>query len=82
MRLSLKFLGYFLRENENTAKQTQLYDDNFSPSWKEIARSLGLQMFTGIPGRQNWFNETSSEPSICAVIYFLKNLGYLLYVKS
>lgn len=53
MRLSHKFLGYFLRENENTAEQTQLYDDNFSPSWKEIARSLGLQMFTGIPGKQN-----------------------------
>ena len=53
MRLSHKFLGYFLTENENTAKQTQLYNDNFSPSWKEIARSLGLQMFTGIPGRQN-----------------------------
>ena len=47
MRHSHKFLGFFLRENENTAKQTQLYDDNFSPSWKEIARSLGLQMFTG-----------------------------------
>ena len=52
-RLSHKFLGYFLRENENTAKQTQLYDDKFSPSRKEIARSLGLQIFTGIHGKQN-----------------------------